>query len=77
MVASLLLLVLVLATCVLVIMVSLCTRRCRKNLKKKTNTTPSVPNEDNIYYETAEVGDCVQMQTSPVYATIEEAKCHA
>ena len=74
MVASLLLLVLVLAAGLLAVTVSLCTRRCRKTLKK--TTSPSAPNEDNIYYETVE-GDCVQMQPSPVYATVEEAKCHA
>ena len=71
MVAALLLVVLLLATAVLAVMVSLCVKRCRKNSKKKGS--PTVPNEICVYYETSEL-DCVQMQRSPVYATVDEAK---
>ena len=71
MVAALLLLVLVLTITVLIVMVCLCTRRCCRRMESNTQS----PTANCVYYETAEL-DSVQMQISPVYASVDEAKCN-
>ena len=69
-VASLMLLVF--TNAVSVVTTFLCTRRC---YRKKKGSSPPSPDEKCVYYEAVEL-DSVQMQSSPAYASVDEAKCN-
>ena len=62
---------LVFTNAVSVVTTFLCTRRCYR--QKSSNARPPSPEEKGPYYEAVEL-DSVQMQSSPAYASVDEAK---